>query len=218
MVDNNAKAPKSRSGDNINPVLANIIKISAILVTVALIVVVTLIVIETIKNNKKVESVFNEKNHITLADYKILTGTDTDFNDISNSDIRKIVIDSEDKVFYMYFYYSKLENKIDKEHLVNVSKISEEAPVFFVNLELEIATEEQTETFFDVLRENEYLQDKGQSTGIDIRPTLDDKEKYPSFIVKFQHEQEEETQFSLHRSTLDLNEQIKNFIIEEDNE
>src|SRR5690554_3453274 len=117
MQDRNARAPKVRSGDEINPVLGTIVKISVLVVIAALVVLTTLIIIEFSRRNKSDENVFKDKMHIEEEDFKIITSHDyrqnegKSFDDLSN-DVRDVMeeVDSDDNV-YFFFYYSDLSKE-----------------------------------------------------------------------------------------------------------
>lgn len=212
MVDNNAKAPKVRSGDEINPVVAKIVKITAALVFVALIVVITLVTIELIKRNKKNKTIFEDKVAITLSDYKIITKGDN-YDDIFNDEVRKIALSNETGIFYFYFYYGTLENKINKDQVNLIKDIADDATIFYVNLEADKVAEDAEnpeETFKQYLENDSNLLPSGNT--LDIRLTLRNPDEYPSFIIVFTEKdfvEEDENQFLIFRSNKNIIEKLE---------
>src|SRR5690554_1819640 len=114
MQDRNAKAPKVRSGDEINPVLGTIVKVASLIVVAALVVLITYIVIELLNKEDKNVNPFTDRIEISVDDFKTIVEGE-DFNNLS-SNVRDIMIESqEDDDIFFFFYYSNLTNKIDEE-------------------------------------------------------------------------------------------------------
>lgn len=187
MADINAKAPKKRSGDDINPVLASIIKISALVVIAALVVLTTFIIVEIVNRKKEVKEIFEDKHYITVGDFSTIVSENSDYVDISDEEIRSIVMDLNDSdEIYFYFYYSSLEKKLDKDLIKLINEIELDKPLFIVDLDSD-STEEGAVTFNNTLRNNEHLNERDIANILDL--TQNKEKKYQSFLIKFNKEE-----------------------------
>lgn len=195
MKDNNAKAPKVRSGDNINPVLGSIIKISAIVVIAALIVLITLVVVKLVQNKNEAKPLFGEDRIVlSKAEYLDLTDPETGIDDIKSLEVKAIMEKyDEDVTIYFYFYYSNLRKettKDKKEEIERLKVISKDAPIFIVDLYEPETEENKGSTITDILRKNEKLSE----TDIQINTILDATEivkkktvkKYLTFVLSLE--------------------------------
>lgn len=185
MQDRNAQAPKVRSGDEINPVLGTIIKISALVVIAALVVLTTLIIIEFVKLKKKEENVFKDRIHITEEDFIIIT-TGDNHDDLSD-EVREIMntVDEEGNV-YFFFYYSDNIKDVETEIKELVVSRDKQAPIFLVDLNMKSAEDDEGNklpTLIDYLKGNEYL--NPPSSGPEFNTVIQQKEKYPFFLLIF---------------------------------
>lgn len=200
MQDRNAKAPKVRSGDQINPVLGTIIKISIILVIVALITLTTLIIIEFVKRNKKTVDVFEDRIHITEEDFYIITNGEA-YDDLSK-EVNDVMINYPNPAevdIYFFFYYSDLldakgKDQMDKELITIVGNRKEDQPLFLINLS-EVAEEDENGNkeplIIDYIRELEDLKPSAENEDGDrfeIDVLLHSKKNYPYFLLKFNEE------------------------------
>lgn len=194
MKDNNAKAPKVRSGDNINPVLGSIIKISAIIVIAALIVLITLVIVKLVQNKNDQKSIFDENRIVlTKEEYVNITNPETSIEDITSLEVRTILEEyDEDVTIYFYFYYSNLRKdtlKNKKEEVELLNKIDKNQPIFIVDL-YEEKTEESGATISDILLANKQLSetDIQISTLLNATETVKKKQvkKYMTFILSLE--------------------------------
>ncbi|MDY0276967.1 MAG: hypothetical protein RBQ97_02665 [Acholeplasma sp.] len=187
MVDKNAKAPNVRSGDDMNPVLAKIIKITALVVIVALVVVITLVVIEFINRNKKDESAFDDKAVLVLSDFNVIINNEG-ISELTSTDVKDIMkkVDSDDNI-YFYFYYGSLVDDIEEE-LKSIKTIDLKEPIFFIDLEADLPTEDGSavDYYLAVIRSNQKLVDLNIATVLDAKDSSGDNVvKYKSFIVVY---------------------------------
>lgn len=166
MRDNNAKAPKVRSGDNINPVLGSIIKISAIVVIAALIVLITLVTIKLIQNKQKQKPIFDEEIRLEISarEFQEITSPDVNLENLAPR-IKSVIKAHQDEytdepvMIYFYFYYSADRKELlkDKKDEVNaVNDLQEGALLFIVDLS-EQPAEEEGKSIIDVLKEDSRL-------------------------------------------------------------
>lgn len=187
MADINAKAPKKRSGDDINPVLASVIKISALVVIAALVVLTTFIIVEIVNRKKEVKEIFEDKHYITVGDFSTIVTENSDYVDISDEEIRSIVMDLNDSdEIYFYFYYSSLEKKLEKDLVKLINEIGIDKPLFIIDLDSD-STEEGAVTFNNTLRKNERLKQRDIANILDL--TVNKEKKYQSFLIKFNKEE-----------------------------
>ncbi|VEU79567.1 hypothetical protein [Haploplasma axanthum] len=224
MSDNNARAPKVRSGDTINPTLAAIIKISLIAVMVALVVVVTLVIVELVKKNKEKPSIFEDKVSVTLEEFKLIeAGEYQDDVILANKKVNDILKETTDETnIFFYFYYASLEKNISKETLDLISNIEEKSPIFFVNLEADqVAPKEgetASQTFKDYLSKSADLLKDGNDISATLNRTEKDKKGndvlvYQTFIITFNLEDKKNdvNPFKLNREDTKIIEILKDF-------
>jgi len=195
MQDRNAKAPKVRSGDEINPVLGTIVKISVLVVIAALVVLTTLIVIEFTKRNKKEENVFKDKIHITENDFKIITDQEyrqnngLSFDDLEN-EIKEIMDEIEPtKDIYFFFYYSDLSKDYDKDVTDLINSRDNKNPLFLIDLNIKEEEDEEGNklpTIVDYLKTVESL--SPASNNLEFTTIIERKESYKYFLVTYNEE------------------------------
>lgn len=189
MQDRNAKAPKVRSGDEINPVLGTIVKVASLIVVAALVVLITYIVIELLNKEDKNVNPFTDRIEISVDDFKTIVEGE-DFNNLS-SNVRDIMIESqEDDNIFFFFYYSNLTNKIDEEIALTVNNRDEDAFIFVVDLYLIVDPEAEGE---QVNEFKEYMLSNGHLTELEIATYFNALEngelKYPYFLLLFNEEE-----------------------------
>jgi|SRR5690554_138410 len=189
MQDRNAKAPKVRSGDEINPVLGTIVKVASLIVVAALVVLITYIVIELLNKEDKNVNPFTDRIEISVDDFKTIVEGE-DFNNLS-SNVRDIMIESqEDDNIFFFFYYSNLTNKIDEEIALTVNNRDEDAFIFVVDLYLIVDPEAEGEQVNEI---KEYMLSNGHLTELEIATYFNALEngelKYPYFLLLFNEEE-----------------------------
>lgn len=167
MKDSNAKAPKVRSGDDINPVLGGIIKISAIIVIAALIVLITVVIVKFVQKNKESKPLFDDeiRIEISLEDFKTLNDVDKTYDDVQSKEIKDVLnaaMDSEDGeiTIYYFFYYSDFKTQLRKNYkneLDAINKLGKNTAIFIVDLSETV--EEGEESFEQYIRSIEKFQE-----------------------------------------------------------
>lgn len=165
MRDNNAKAPKVRSGDNINPVLGSIIKISAIVVIAALIVLITLVTIKLIQNKQEPKPIFDDEIRLEISSKEFQEITSPNVNLENLAPRIKSVIEAHQNEYsdqpvmiYFYFYYSADRKELlkdKKDEIKAINALPEGALLFIVDLS-EQPGEEET-GIVDVLKNDKRL-------------------------------------------------------------
>lgn len=187
MQDKNAKAPSQRHGDNINPVVATVVKVATLVVVAALVVLLTLIAVELLKKDKTETEPFADRINITYLDFKgIVEGEDHTTLSVNVYEIMKET--TEDQDIYFFFYYSNLFDKIDDELAEVVGNRDKDAVIFVVNLYLDLSNEELTgvDTVQKYMLTNEHLIDIEIETYFNSK--LDGELKYPYFLLVFNEE------------------------------
>lgn len=195
MQDRNAKAPKVRSGDEINPVIGTIVKISILVVIAALVVLTTLIVIEFAKRNKNEKNVFEDKIHIEEKDFKIITNSKyreenaLSYDDLSEN-IKEIMIEIDPDVnINFFFYYSDLSKEYEKELTELINSKEDKNPLFLIDLNVEIEEDEEGNkqpTIIDYLKTVEEL--SPASNNLEFNTIIQRKENYKYFLVVYNEE------------------------------
>lgn len=212
MKDNNAKAPKVRSGDDINPVLGSIIKISAIIVIAALIVLIVIVTVKLIQNKNATKSIFSEERiEISKYDYEELVDATVSVEDISNADVKKLLQDKdEDVVIYFYFYYSNFKKETAKENKDEVAKLNaldENVAIFIVDLYEPVTEDNQETTILDMLRNDSRLNKEPIEINTVLNATNKDKKhnkKYLTFVLALEFDMKnEKAPFTLTNGTTD---------------
>lgn len=176
MSQDNRKKPTVRSGDDIHPTLAKIIKIGGLLVMAALAVVIIFILIEIFKKDPVEEKVFEDNMHLSIDDYNIIIRHEFEggeFEDILEEDIREILTSLETTEFYVYFYYSSLTKDLDEDFITAIEATNEDFPLFLVDLDrTDFAEWLTTDTWRNNFLNNEDLE------------IILNKERTNSFIVE----------------------------------
>lgn len=161
MSHDNRKKPEVRSGDDMNPALATAIKIGGLVVMAALAVVIVFILIELFKKNPEEVVVFKDNHHLVSSDYDILINPELEggaFEDITNKEIRDILVNLETNEYYIYFYYSSLTSELEDAEITALESLDETFPIFLVDLDKEeFASWLDIQTWQDSLMTNEDL-------------------------------------------------------------
>lgn len=187
MQDRNAKAPKTRSGDQINPVLGTIIKVSALVVVAALVVLITLIIIEITKKDNNNEIMFKDRIHITNEDFQIIVeGQDHELLSKKVYDIMAETEETDDILFF--FYYSNLTDKLNEDIKETVGDRDETSVIFVVDLNYSALDDEEepVETIKDYILTNDHLIELNIFTTLNIKES--GELRYPYFLLVFNEE------------------------------
>lgn len=187
MQDRNAKAPKTRSGDQINPVLGTIIKVSALVVVAALVVLITLIIIEITKKDNNNEIMFKDRIHITNEDFQIIVeGQDHELLSKKVYDIMTETEETDDILFF--FYYSNLTDKLNEDIKETVGDRDETSVIFVVDLNYSALDDEEepVETIKDYILTNDHLIELNIFTTLNIKES--GELRYPYFLLVFNEE------------------------------
>jgi len=187
MQDRNAKAPKTRSGDQINPVLGTIIKVSALVVVAALVVLITLIIIEITKKDNNNEIMFKDRIHITNEDFQIIVeGQDHELLSKKVYDIMAETEETDDILFF--FYYSNLTDKLNEDIKETVGNRDETSVIFVVDLNYSALDDEEepVETIKDYILTNDHLIELNIFTTLNIKES--GELRYPYFLLVFNEE------------------------------
>lgn len=189
MQDRNAKAPKVRSGDQINPVLGTIVKVASLVVVAALVVLITFIVIELLKKDDSGGNPFTDRIEIGVEDFKIIV-EGNDFNNLSEN-VYEIMSETEesDDIFF-FFYYSSLTDRITEDVALNVNNRADDAVIFVVNLDVTIdpeTEEEQVNAVKEYMLSNEHLIEL--EIGTNFNALENGELKYPYFLLIFNEEE-----------------------------
>lgn len=187
MQDRNAKAPKTRSGDQINPVLGTIIKVSALVVVAALVVLITLIIIEITKKDNNNEIMFKDRIHITNEDFQIIVeGQDHELLSKKVYDIMTETEETDDILFF--FYYSNLTDKLNEDIKETVGNRDETSVIFVVDLNYSALDDEEepVETIKDYILTNDHLIELNIFTTLNIKES--GELRYPYFLLVFNEE------------------------------
>jgi|GEM_PF-2932910 len=194
MIDNNAKAPKVRSGDVKNPIVALIVRISIYLLFAAATVIITLILVEHFSKKQDDKDVLYEKTTLTIDQFKAIEkGEWQDDLILADEKVKNILKDKkEEDVFYFYFYYRSLKGNINKETINIIDEIKEDATIFFVDLEKD-QNQGENEAPKDKFKDELLKFKKLNENNNDINATLNRMKKngkdnivqYQTFIIKF---------------------------------
>lgn len=206
MKDNNAKAPKVRSGDDINPVVGSIVKIGAIVLISALIVLIVVVTVQLIQNSKAAKDIFSEDRIVVSKTvYEQIVNADVEVEDITDASVRRVLTENdEDVVIHFYFYYSNLTKetlKDKKDEITRLNALDKNEPVFIVDL-YEVSTEEnQGNLITDILRRDERLNEGPIEIGnvLDF-PDTNTKynKKYLTFVISMDYnDRREKESFTL---------------------
>lgn len=191
MSQDNRKKPEVRSGDDIHPALATAIKIGGLVVMVALAIVIVFILIEVFKKDPEEVVIFEDNHHLVLEDFEILTNPDVSggiFEDISNDDIKNILINLEENDFYVYFYYSSQKDQLTEAEIEAIEALDEDYPLFIVDLD--------DETFVEWLELSKWQEVFITNEDIEI---ILNKDKTNSFILQLDLEGRlEETELNIY--------------------
>lgn len=191
MKDTNLKAPKVRSGEEINPVLGTIIKISVLVVIAALVVLTTLIILEFVKRKDVYENEFEDKIHINENDFEIIT-KGLNHDDLSDEIKEIMALVDEDMDVYFFFYYSNLLKDVDEEIKDLILSRDDENPLFLIDLNINESDLEDDEgntikSIIDYLYEDDYLINDVEIETLLERRT-DGKPHYEYFLLEFNEE------------------------------
>ncbi|HHT55245.1 MAG TPA: hypothetical protein GX012_01645 [Acholeplasma sp.] len=211
MQDRNAKAPKVRSGDEINPVLGTIVKVAALVVIAALIVLITLIIIEVTKKDNDNTIHFEERIRIPIDDFKIIV-EGQNHDELSKSVYDIMVETEEDDDILFFFYYSNLIDRIDSEIKKVVEDRDETAVIFIVDLSY--APQDEEGDYEETIKD--YISSNSDLVELEIFTILNQQEdgnkKYPYFLLVFNEEQKNinENPFEIIVTNNDILSNIKN--------
>lgn len=191
MKDTNLKAPKVRSGEEINPVLGTIIKISVLVVIAALVVLTTLIILEFVKRKDVYENEFEDKIHINENDFEIIT-KGLNHDDLSDEIKEIMALVDEDMDVYFFFYYSNLLKDVDEEIKDLILSRDDENPLFLIDLNINESDLEDDEgntikSIIDYLYEDDYLINDVEIETL-LERTTDGKPHYEYFLLEFNEE------------------------------
>lgn len=189
MSTDNKHAPKVRSGDEVHPLVASIVKIGGLIAIAALAVVITFILLEVFKKEKDLPKVYEDNYHLSYNDFTILTSPDVedrDFASIKNEDIREVLLNLEQENYYIYFYYSSSSDKISKEEVLLLTNMDKDYPLFFVDLDSKVNTGEDESgiTNFKELLNSEIWNNSFIEFQDDKNQIVLNKEVTKSFIIE----------------------------------